>query len=53
MLCCTVEFIASKLLHTLAMEFLWKLRSMLDKSKSSRPNMSKKELKTEKSMILN
>jgi hypothetical protein len=35
------------------MEFRWKVRSMLEKSKSSRPNMTTKELKAVKSLRLN
>jgi hypothetical protein len=40
-----VESVVLKLPRTLGMEFRWKIRSMLEKSKSSRPNMSKKGLK--------
>jgi hypothetical protein len=32
------------------MEFRWKIRSMLEKSRSSIPNMTKKELKAMKSL---
>jgi hypothetical protein len=35
------------------MEFKWKITSMLEKCKSSRPNMTTKELKTVKSLRLN
>jgi hypothetical protein len=35
------------------MEFRWKIRSMLEESKSSRPNMTMKELKTIKSLRFN
>jgi hypothetical protein len=50
-LCC--ETVVSKLPQTLGMEFRWKIRPMLKKSKSSRPNMSKKELKAVRSLRLN
>jgi hypothetical protein len=42
---CTVESVVSKLPQTLGMEFGWKIRSMLEKSKSTRPNVTTKELK--------
>jgi hypothetical protein len=42
---CAVESIVSKLPETLGIEFQWKIRCMLEKSKSSRPNMTTKELK--------
>jgi hypothetical protein len=42
---CAVESLISKFPQTLGMEFSWKIRSMLEKSKSSRYNMTKKELK--------
>jgi hypothetical protein len=35
------------------MEFRWKIRSMLEKSKSSTPNMTTKEFKAVKSLRLN
>jgi hypothetical protein len=35
------------------MEFMWKIRSMLEKSKYSGPNMTMKELKAVKSLRLN
>jgi hypothetical protein len=35
------------------MEIRWKIRFMLEKSKSSRPNMTTKELKAVKSLRLN
>jgi hypothetical protein len=38
---------------TLGMEFRWKIRSMLEKSKSPMPNMTKMELKAMKSLRLN
>jgi hypothetical protein len=50
---CAVESVVSKLQQTLGMEFRWKIRSMLQKSKSSTSNMSKKEMKAVKSLMLN
>jgi hypothetical protein len=50
---CTVESVVSKFRETLGPEFRWKFRSMLEKSKSSIPNMTKKELKAMKSLRLN
>jgi hypothetical protein len=50
---CAVESIVSKLPQTLGMESRWKIRSMLEKSKSSRPNMTTKELTAIKSLRLN
>jgi hypothetical protein len=51
---CAVEFIVSELPQNLVMEFRWKTRSMLEKSKSSSmPNITKKELKAVKSLRLN
>jgi hypothetical protein len=47
---CAVESIVSKLPQTLGLEFRWKIRFMLEKSKSSRPNMTTKELKAVKSL---
>jgi hypothetical protein len=41
---CAVESIVSTLPQTQGMEFRWKIRSMLEKSKSSRPNMTTKEI---------
>jgi hypothetical protein len=41
---CAVESVVFKFPQTLGMEFRWKTRSMLEKSKSSRPNMTTKEL---------
>jgi hypothetical protein len=46
---CAVESVVSKLPQTLGMEFRWKIRSILEKSRSSTPNMTKKELKAMKS----
>jgi hypothetical protein len=50
---CAVESVVSKLPQTQGMEFRWKIGSMLEKSKSSRPNMGKKELKSMRSLRLN
>jgi hypothetical protein len=50
---CAVESVVSKLPQTLGMEFRWKIRSMLQKSKSSTPNMNKKEMKAVKLLRLN
>jgi hypothetical protein len=50
---CAVECAVSKLPHPLGMEFRWKIRSMLEQSKSSRLNTTMKELKTVKSLRLN
>ncbi|PNF20184.1 hypothetical protein B7P43_G16972 [Cryptotermes secundus] len=50
---CAVESVVSKLPQTKGMEFRWKVRSMLEKSESSRPNMTTKELKAVKSLRLN
>jgi hypothetical protein len=50
---CAVESVVSKLPQTLGMEFRWKMRSMLEKSKSSMSNMTKKKLKAIKSLRLN
>jgi hypothetical protein len=47
---CAVESIVSKLPQTLGMEFQWKTRSMLEKCKSSRPNMAMKGLKAVRSL---
>jgi DNA topoisomerase VI subunit B len=38
--------------ESVVMEFRWKIRSMLKKSKSSMPNMTKKRLKATKSLRL-
>jgi hypothetical protein len=43
---CTVESVVSKFPHTLVTEFRRKIRSMFEKSKYSRPDMSNKEFKT-------
>jgi hypothetical protein len=43
----------SKLPQTLGMEFRWKIGPMLDKSKSSKPNITTMELKAVKSLKLN
>jgi hypothetical protein len=48
-----VESIVSKHPHILGMEFRWKIRSMLEKSKSSRPSMTTKELTAIKSLMFN
>jgi hypothetical protein len=50
---CAVESVVSKLPQIKGMEFRWKVRSMLEKSNSSRPNMTTKELKAVKSLRLN
>jgi hypothetical protein len=50
---CAVESVVSELPQTLGMEFRWKIRLMLEKSKSFMPNMTKKELKAVKSSSLN
>jgi hypothetical protein len=50
---CSVESVVSKLPQPLGMEFRWKIRSMLEKSKSSKPNMTTKELKAIRSLRLN
>jgi hypothetical protein len=50
---CAVGSVVSKLPQTLGMEFRWKIRSMLEKSMSSRLNMTTKELKAVNSLRLN
>lgn len=45
--------VVSKHLQTLDMEFRWKIRFVLEKSKSSSPNISKKELKAVRCSGLN
>jgi hypothetical protein len=50
---CAVESVVSKLPQTSGMEFRWKTRSMLQKSKSSTPNISKEEMKAVRSLRLN
>jgi hypothetical protein len=50
---CAMESVASELPQTLGKEFRWKIRSMLEKSRSSIPNMNKKELKAVKYLRLN
>jgi hypothetical protein len=42
---CTVESVVTKLPQAPGMEFKWKIRSMVDKSKSSRPDINKKQSK--------
>jgi hypothetical protein len=49
---CAVDSVVSKLPQTLGMEFTWQIRFMLEKSKSSRPNMTTKELKAVKFLRL-
>jgi hypothetical protein len=49
---CAAESVVPKLPQTLGMEFRWKIRSMLENSKSSRPNMNK-EFKAVRSLRLN
>jgi hypothetical protein len=48
-----VESVVLKLPHTLGMEFMSKIRSVLEESKSFRPNMSKRELEAMRSLRLN
>jgi hypothetical protein len=48
-----VESHVSKLPQTLGMKFGWKIRSMIERSKSSRSYISKKELKVMRSLPLN
>jgi hypothetical protein len=50
---CAVESVVSKLPQTQGMEFRWKIRSMLGKYKSSRPNMTTKEFRAVKPLRLN
>jgi hypothetical protein len=50
---CAVRSVVSKLPQTLGMEFRWKVRTMLQKSKTPTHNISKKELKAVKSLKLN
>jgi hypothetical protein len=50
---CAVESAVAKFPQPLGMEFRWKIRSMLEKSKSSRPNMTTKELEAIRSLRLN
>jgi hypothetical protein len=50
---CAVESVVLKLPQTDGMEFRWMIRSMLEKSKSSMPNITKKGLKAVKSVRLN
>jgi hypothetical protein len=50
---CAVESVIPKLPPILGMEFIWKVRSMLQKSKSPISNISKKELKALRSLRLN
>jgi hypothetical protein len=50
---CAVESVISKLPQTLCMEFRWKIRSMLEKTNSSRPSTTTYELKAVKSLRLN
>jgi hypothetical protein len=45
---CAVESVIPKLPRALGMEFRWKIRSMLEKSRPPPVNMSKLELKAEK-----
>jgi hypothetical protein len=49
---CAVDSVL-KLPQTLGMECRWRIRSMLEKSKSSILNLTKKELKAVKSLRLN
>jgi hypothetical protein len=50
---CAEESVVSKLPQILGMEFGWKIRCMLEMSKSSMPNMTKEELKIVKLLRLN
>jgi hypothetical protein len=50
---CTVESTVSKLPQPLGIEFGWKIRSMLENTESSMPDMTKKVLKAVKSLRLN
>jgi hypothetical protein len=50
---CAMESVVLNLPQTLGMEFRWKTKSMLEKSKSSMPNMAKKDLKVVQSLRLN
>jgi hypothetical protein len=50
---CGVESAVAKLTQPLGIEFRWIIRFMLEKSKSSRPNTTTKELKAVKSLRLN
>jgi hypothetical protein len=50
---CAVESVVSKLPQALGMEIKWKIRSILETFKSSRPNMSKNEFKAIRSLRLN
>jgi hypothetical protein len=50
---CAVESAASDLPQTLGMEFRCRIRSVLEKSKSSKPNVTKKELRALKFLRLN
>jgi hypothetical protein len=50
---CAVESVIPKLRPFSGMEFRWKVRSMLQKSKSPTSNISKKKLKAVKSLRLN
>jgi hypothetical protein len=50
---CAVESVVSKLPQTSGMEFRWKVRTILQKSKTPTHNISKKELEAVKSLKLN
>jgi hypothetical protein len=50
---CATELVIPNLLGTLGMEFRWKIRSMLEKSKPASPNMTKQEFRALKSLKLN
>jgi ribosomal protein L30/L7E len=48
-----VKSVVSELAQTMGGELRWKMRSILEKSKSSRPKISKKKFKTVRSLRLN
>jgi hypothetical protein len=50
---CAGESAVSELPQTLGMEFRWRIGSMLEKSKSSKRNVTKTELRAVKSLSLN
>jgi hypothetical protein len=45
---CAMESVVPKFSQTLGMGFMWKIRSMLEKCKSSRPNMTVNEFESVK-----
>jgi hypothetical protein len=52
-LACAAESVVLNLPGTLGMEYRWKIRSVLEKSKPTSPNMTKQEFKALKSLKLN